>query len=262
MIDDHERLREAIAAYALGALDRDEMAPIELHIDGCTECRQLLDEYRMVGGILPFALSAETPPPRVRDAILAQARASKTGQASPTIVAATAPEKRLEPMLRRLRWAATAVALLGLLAWNLSLQLAESSRQAEVARLQQEIQKIAGQQDSRISLLVNTEPAPGATGRLYLTTGGQQGVLAVSGLPALPPGEVYQFWFARPDKSRDSAGIFKVGANGEALLSVAAPGDLGQYNEIWVTKEPNEGGSEKPTPPHYLEGPLNKGQPF
>ncbi len=37
----------------------------------------------------------------------------------------------------------------------------------------------------------------------------------------------------------------------------AIPGALDQYNEIWITQEP-EGGSAVPTAPHYLEGPLSQ----
>ena len=58
-----------------------------------------------------------------------------------------------------------------------------------------------------------------------------------------------------PDKSRDSAAVFDAGPNGDALIKVTVPQNLTQYDQIWITQEP-DGGSPVPTAPHYLEGPL------
>lgn len=73
MIDLHERLKDDVAAYALGTLD-DEQARsrLDAHLSGCDECRQLLDEYRAVVDLLPGALPAAGPSPAVRERLLAQ----------------------------------------------------------------------------------------------------------------------------------------------------------------------------------------------
>ncbi|MEO6458105.1 MAG: anti-sigma factor [Chloroflexia bacterium] len=259
MNDNHEQLREDLVAYALGALEASEHVVIERHLANCHECRDLLEEYRALSSILPFALTSEIPPPHIKERILAQARASRAkSQAEvrgPSISmvrrdgAGGEPRKPLTRLLRPFQWVAVAAIIIGLLGWNISLQLAEGE-------LRTQIEQLASQENKRISILVNTSAAPGADGQLVLSSDNRQGTLAVSGLPQLPSGQVYQFWFARPDKSRDSAGIFRVGSNGEALLAVTVPGTIEQYNQVWITREPGPDPSPKPTAPHYLEGPL------
>jgi hypothetical protein len=73
VIDFHERLKDDVAAYALGTLD-DEQARsrVEAHLADCDECRGLLDEYRAVVTQLPRALSGEAPSPAVRERLLAR----------------------------------------------------------------------------------------------------------------------------------------------------------------------------------------------
>jgi anti-sigma-K factor RskA len=135
-----------------------------------------------------------------------------------------------------------------MLVWNVRLQLAENDRVAEIERL-------ARRPSDRVTLLVSTPAAPNADGRVSMSADGRACVLAVTGLPALPSGRTYQFWFARLEKSRDSAGMFSVSQRGDALVSFTVPGALSQYSEVWVTQEP-VGGSPIPTAPHVVEEPL------
>ena len=245
MMDEHERQQEMVAAYALGRVDAADRAVVETHLRDCPACAALVREYQDIAGVLAFGLALETPPPEARAFVLERVAPRHAVAPLPRQAAPRRPAPWWQP-LPSLRWAMVAVLLLGLLGWNIRLQRAVATS-TEIARL-------AGQAGAP-ALMVNTPAAPGASAQLYLAEDGRRGVLAIANLPVPPPGSVYQFWFARPDKSRDSAAVFQVGANGEALLNVTVPGALDQYNEIWITQEP-EGGSEVPTPPHFLEGPL------
>jgi len=62
VIDEHELLREEVAAHALGALDGDARDRLEAHLAGCAACRRLLAEYRQAADHLPFLLPVEPPP--------------------------------------------------------------------------------------------------------------------------------------------------------------------------------------------------------
>src|SRR4030095_1608800 len=61
--EEHERLAEDVAAYALGSLEDAERARVVSHIASCAACESLLAEYRTVGGALAIAMAPVSPPP-------------------------------------------------------------------------------------------------------------------------------------------------------------------------------------------------------
>ena len=44
--DPHDKVKRSLAAYALGALDEDETASVERHLEVCPECRAEVGELR------------------------------------------------------------------------------------------------------------------------------------------------------------------------------------------------------------------------
>ena len=48
----HERLRELLASYALGALDDDEAQEVADHLSGCLACRRELRQLRRAVDLL------------------------------------------------------------------------------------------------------------------------------------------------------------------------------------------------------------------
>lgn len=249
-------IAELLPLYALGCLDSEELAVVEQYLAQHPDTRATLRELE--DGLAQLAHAAPPAPLPVdaKTRLMARVQADTTVESATVSVPAgerSVPLPRSRRSQRVVAWphirsVAVAMVIAGLLVWNIQLQRALNTPAARIAEL-------AGQPNTQISLLVSTPAAPNATGRLYLTPDGKEGVLAVSGLPVPPAGQQYQFWFARPDKSRDSAAVFAVGSQGEALVPVTAPADLAQYDQIWITQEPT-GGSAKPTPPHYMEGPL------
>jgi anti-sigma factor RsiW len=61
MDEKHQRTRELLEAYALGALDEDERREVEAHLEECDECAQLARELAEVAHRLPLALAAASP---------------------------------------------------------------------------------------------------------------------------------------------------------------------------------------------------------
>ncbi len=247
-----ERLHDdEIVAHALGGLDAAERARVEARLHASEADRLLLAEYRAVAELLPHGLPRQEPPPDAREQLLVLARAS-AAQSPPAPAPQPPPDSRIRapsrPRASAWRGAAVFALLIGLLSWNVLLQTGVVGPVAGVERL-------AAQPGGRTALMVNTGAAPGATGRVYLDGDGRRGVMTVAGLPVPPAGMEYQFWFARADKSRDSAAVFRVNDKGEALIPLTVPDTPGRYTEVWITREP-AGGSRVPTAPHYLEGPI------
>jgi anti-sigma-K factor RskA len=75
--------RLALGAYVLGALDPHERSAVELHVDGCSACRNELAELAALPGLLGRLTEAEVeagPPsldPRLLDRLLAEVRAQR-----------------------------------------------------------------------------------------------------------------------------------------------------------------------------------------
>src|SRR5512146_1417027 len=66
MVSEHSTFQDNLAAYALGALDPEEVTALEQHLQGCESCRAELASYQQVGLGLLAALPAHPPRPAVR----------------------------------------------------------------------------------------------------------------------------------------------------------------------------------------------------
>ena len=73
-------MRDDLAAYALGALDRREAAALERHLDDCEGCRARLRWLSPAVDLLPASVEQRTPPESLRENLMATVRA----EAAPT----------------------------------------------------------------------------------------------------------------------------------------------------------------------------------
>ena len=60
---DHDRWADATGAYLLGALDEDERAGFEAHLDQCAFCDEEVVFLRVASDALPAAAPQVAPPP-------------------------------------------------------------------------------------------------------------------------------------------------------------------------------------------------------
>jgi anti-sigma factor RsiW len=102
--------------------------------------------------------------------------------------------------------------------------------------------------------LAPTEVASGARGEMYMYPGEASAVVIFSGLPALAPGQVYQFWLA-DDTNQVAGGTFEVDTSGLAHMMVEAPREVNAFSQVMVTVEPS-GGSQAPSDRVVLAGSL------
>ena len=71
----HDRWREDVAAYMLGALEPGEAAELEQHIEGCERCREEARWFLPAVNALPESVERLEPPPELRSRVMAAARA-------------------------------------------------------------------------------------------------------------------------------------------------------------------------------------------
>ncbi|HYG61162.1 MAG TPA: anti-sigma factor [Thermoanaerobaculia bacterium] len=263
------RFEEMLPAYALGALEGDELHELEAHLaTGCDECRRQLRMWEADLEEIAASVSPMTPSAETRQRVL-EATAPAT-QPAP----ARLEPRRTRSAGRRGRWgwlaAAAALALVVWSQWNVarlrqetadlaqerdrlarqvtSLQSERDLARAEAQRMAQALGFITSPGVRSIQL-AGLEAAPGAAGHTFVDPRRRQAVFYASGLPALAPDQTYQLWFItdRPV----SAGTFSVDGSGRGNLQVDGVAD---GVRTWaVTVEPS-GGAPQPTGAMVLAG--------
>lgn len=259
----HSDLKDQVAAYVLGSLDREERAAFETHLAGCADCATEVRELRQVADALAHAVPPRTPRPELRRRVL-----ESCGHG------AVPPEASRERITQSTRWlplAATIVVAIGLGGYAFSLQ----QRIGELeARLQQaivqasaaesavaEARRVSGELQSAMGVLAAPDlvridlmgqaAAPQASARaLWSRARGM--VFTASNLPALPAGRVYQVWVVTA-QAPISAGLLTPDPAGTGQTFFGTPPDIPPPAAVAVTIEP-AGGVPAPTGNMYLVG--------
>lgn len=184
-----QEVDDLAAPYALGALVREERAQLEAHLETCPKHAAVVEQYRATVGFLHMSTADVEPPVSLRAGILSAIKAEDEAHAAtPEAVLARSEETRPQaqvagPKRRAMPWpiamprrwpglALVTVLILGLLAWNLSLQTSEDSPIAFSRYMVNEVE--------------------GIHGHIYFVE--DVGVITVEGLPELQTGESYQAW--------------------------------------------------------------------
>ena len=264
MSANHDDFAALAHGYALGTLTEQEARSFASHLATCDECRQSVRDVAAVGEALARALPQQTPPPSLRDRVLARA-------ASPADMDRQVPSPTVSRSGMQYRWLAAAAALVAavtsVMAWQyredaVRARIEQQAATQQVRSLEQQIAQLqagvstaaqtrsvlAARDMARIELL-GQAPAPGATGRVFWSpTHGL--VFAATNLPELPPGRVYQLWVVAD--APISAGIGRLTGGGEISV-VSTPTAPARPKAFALTIEP-EGGSPAPTSPLFLLG--------
>jgi anti-sigma-K factor RskA len=239
-MSDHEELESSVPAWVLGALEPDEAETIRAHVDSCATCREAVQRLRRVAGVLPLSVDEVTPPPRLRDRVLA---AAGTRTATP-LPAIRGPRPRPIPpqvgLARRMPvYAMAAVAvvalLLGVIVGQLALRPAPSP---EVAR-----HTLTGHQDMS-----------GAHATVIDLRADDVALVDFSGLPAPGTGRVYEVWLIPAKGDPVAAAVFVPDGNGARIVLVNR--SLAGYTQMAVTNEAGPDGAAQPTQQPQLYGSL------
>jgi anti-sigma-K factor RskA len=236
MVEDRH-IEDLLPAYAMGSLDKGELAVVQKHLRACASCRAVLMEYEEVVGALGFAVPPTEPSPELKDRVLA---GLKRRRRVPFRRGAGRLGKILFGPKTATVWATTGViVVIFLVSFNVVLWL--RLHRAETA---------SPRHYSQVVELSSTESAPGAMGIIIYRSGDTSATLIVEDLPELSPARQYQLWLIR-DGRRTSGGVFSVSPQGYATLLVSASVSIDSYQAFGITVEP-AGGSPGPTGPKVL----------
>ncbi len=236
----HERWRDDVGSYLLGALPPDEIEGFEAHMRECPECRRDVEELRVAADALPMSVPVVAPPPALKGRIMAvveseaQLLAAAGREADVPSPAARAPR-------RERRWGAFLFRPGVALACAAVLLVLGGVGGALLAR---------GGDDTR-TVAAQTEP-DGAD--VQLEIGDDGATLVARGMPAPPSGRIYQVWLKRPGQDPQPTSVLW-SVRGDGSADVAVPGSLDGIEAVLVTDEP-PGGSDAPTSMPVISAPL------
>jgi hypothetical protein len=217
-------LRLDAAAYVLSALEETEARSFDEHLAGCPICREEVAQLQSVADALAAGVPRVEAPTGLRARIMATVYTeaellSAAGHGADRVAPARSVRRGLIPAL-----AAAAALGVGVLVGALAINTGSSQR-TEVIRAAVAI--------------------PGHRVTAELRKVGTHLQLVVEGMPAPPPGRIYEVWLERGTAAPEPTdALFSVTTTGAG--SVGVPGNLQGVSDVLVTAEPL-GGSLKPT---------------
>jgi len=212
---DHKRWSEDLAAYVLGALERDEAAEFERHLEGCERCREEMGWLEPAVQTLPEAVERQEPPRQLRAALMAEVRAdAREAEARP------APARRRRWLLKpAMGFAALALLVAGVVGYEVGD--GGSGKGGGASTLERQVGGID----------------------VKMVQEGNSGTLQLAGVHQLPPDKVLEAWVEREGEVEAVPALFVPDRNGQAETRIA---DMKGVEVVMVTEEP-QGGSEAPT---------------
>ena len=232
---EHVPFRENIPAYALGALDAEDAAALESHLQTCASCRDELAAYRATSDNLLMSLPPQNPSAALRRRL--QGRLPSAPKA-----AGARPNWSFSRV-------AVGIAIVLLLALNVFSISQVRALQRQQTLLMDQMQN--GQAALAMLSYPHTQSFPineaSLTGSLLLDTEYNNAVLILRGLPTISADQTYQVWLIAPNEERTSAGLLRPQTDlpfiSEPLYSTQ---DLANFVGVGMTIEP-AGGSDRPT---------------
>jgi anti-sigma-K factor RskA len=211
---DHTRWKEDLAAYVLGALDGDEAAELERHLEGCERCREEMAWLEPAVQTLPEAIERQEPPGQLREALMAEVRDDvREAQARP---AAARPKRWL--LKPAAGFAVVALLVAGVVGYEVGNDGPEGGGASTLERQVGEL-------------------------TVKMVQEGDSGTLQLAGVHQLPPDKVLEAWVERDGEVEAVPALFVPDRNGQAETRIA---DMNGVEVVMVTEEP-QGGSEAPT---------------
>jgi len=221
-------IHDLSAAYALDALDADELEAFEEHLARCPECRENVATFQRVAADLAYDVDAPEPPAALRGRILNQAAAER-----PRVV--SLPRRRWAFPLAATAAVAAGIAAVGLAFWAADLSQQLDEVQAEQHRANEALIALIDPSASHFAL-------EGANGVLVVDEESDEGKLVISGLERAPSEMTYEAWVIEGDQPVP-AGLFS-GGDDQTVVPLTVPVPEGAI--VAVTVEP-AGGVDQPT---------------
>jgi anti-sigma-K factor RskA len=256
-VSEHDKFRELIEGYALGALDQAERAELEAHLaSGCADCAAELAEARWLVTQLVYLAPAAEPSEMLRARLLRTVR-GESG-ASATAIAARVPGKSAIPLWM---WAGVAALLLATAysTWNakhmsdkvatLNVQVNNAVKEREQLRQELTATKheaviLTAPESKKFMIWPNDKQMPNLEAAWHPDMG-----IYVTGQKVPMPGKnrVLQLWLISKNGKPMPSRTFWPDSKGKVDLMVDDPPEvMADTKALAVTEEPM-GGSLQPT---------------
>jgi len=249
----HEQFADDLALYALGALEGEERAALEQHLEECSACRREMETLRGDSALLALSTAGPKPPARARQRLLEAAARERRD---------IAKVRPAHPWWLPLPWlAAGALALLVVVlsVQNSGLRQQVASLQRDSARYQIELQQAREivstltASDAMQVTLVAAKTPPQPQGKAMYVRDRSSLIFLASNMPQVPPEKTYELWLIPMSGAPIPAGLFKPDAHGSAtLVNPPLPKHV-EAKAFAITVEP-EAGSTTPTMPIVMLG--------
>jgi anti-sigma-K factor RskA len=240
---EHDSRLEEVAAYAIGALDPEQVPELERHLADCKRCQEELRWLAPAVGALPEAVERHAPPPELKVRLMKEVRADAAAEA-----------KRAKAEQRRER----AEARGGFGEWLGGLHIGGLTWKP-LAGMALAILVIAG----GIGFAVGTGGGSGAhttevpavadngVGAKVITEH-DKAELHLTGVKPLPKNKVLEAWVEREGVIEAVPALFAPDHAGRASTVIES---MKGVSAVLVTREP-AGGSKKPTTEPFVEVPI------
>ncbi len=229
---DCDEVRDAIGAYALGALDAGERELVERHLETCPGCRADAERAAAATAMVALAAPLHPAPAGLHSRLMRQIEEQERGEpegalrrlvVDPPTEGSPRPRRQSGPSTglghRVLVWLqplAASVAILLLLGagvWIMRMQTQINRLQARSQTLQRQVADFGGQRAALMLLasegtirydMQPSNPDTGVTGAVIWNPDQHACSVFASGLPPLAPGQSYHVWLVGNHHSWDS----------------------------------------------------------
>ncbi|MCD9198103.1 anti-sigma factor [Aeromicrobium wangtongii] len=220
-------LHSLMAPYALNALDDEERARFEAHLEQCADCQAEMAGF-MATAVRLGGAAEHTPPPGLRERLLTEI--GSTPQERP-IVTSLADRRGLRRRLPRILVAAAVlVGVVGAGGYVVERQNAQEEHEQRVA-----VSRVLSAPDAQT--VAKSFPGGGNV-RMVMSSKVNSAVIYANNLPRAGKDKVYQVWLIGSDGPH-SQGTFVT--SGDMVMD-----GIDKVDQVAVTVEP-KGGSKKPT---------------
>lgn len=238
---DRARFDELKDAYVLRALPDDERRAFEEYLMDHPEYQAEIDELSGLAGLLALSTVEVEPSPELRRNLMSVVESeARHAQSAPRLASRRSPLTWLSDIFTAQRFAlgAAALAVIGLLSWNLVLQDQVSDLSGEIAKTE----KAQPQPDATETIKLQGSAATQDASVELVRLEDQRTILVAQNLPPIEQGKTYQLWVIDGDVPKPSS-TFKTGGN---LISTPVKSSLKGADTVAITIEP-AGGSQAPT---------------
>ena len=233
----HTTQDDLLPAYAFGITDPEESQEVEALLLQSPELQGELESYQVLVEAMLYSAPLMEPSPELRQQILAATDVNNPIDWRRWIL----------PLL-----AGAAILILAVVNFITFQRVANlednhTGLSKQLSSQRDLLQIVANDQHFRFDMMsAQDESIEAVSGFIVCHPEETAMYMQVEALPALDKDMAYQVWLVEEDGTRDSGGLFRVNAQGDAVYVFDAPQSMGKYAYIGITAEPQKGSDGLP----------------